>query len=164
MTTGELIGHAIPAGIKGYYEQDAYNLQQQQLEDQELATIEEDRDKQNQYRSFAKNVDQIPDNVLAVGGDTERASNRRAHLKQMFLDSPEKAMAALNKIYEKLDEVRYREPKTKTLADMRADEKAKVMEKVRAAIPKRIATLMQMEDVPEIEKQKYKLCMEIQIY
>ena len=154
MTTGELIGHAIPAGIKGYYEQDAYNLQQQQLEDQELATIEEDRDKQNQYRSFAKNVDQIPDNVLAVGGDTERASNRRAHLKQMFLDSPEKAMAALNKIYEKLDEVRYREPKTKTLADMRADEKAKVMEKVRAAIPKRIATLMQMEDVPEIEKTK----------
>ena len=154
MTTGELIGHAIPAGIKGYYEQDAYNLQQQQLEDQELATIEEDRDKQNQYRSFAKNVDQIPDNVLAVGGDTERASNRRAHLKQMFLDSPEKAMAALNKIYEKLDEVRYREPKTKTLADMRADEKAKVMEKVRASIPKRIATLMQMENVPEIEKTK----------
>ena len=155
MTTGELIGHAIPAGIRGYYQQDAYNLQQQQLEDQELAAIEDERDKQNQYQSFARNVDQIPDNVLAVGGDTERASNRRAHLKQMFLDSPERAMAALNKIYEKLDEVRYREPKTKTHQERKAEEEAAQLDNLRKHMPMLVRQVMDDPDVPQNQKEQF---------
>ena len=163
ITLRESIGRGIPAAISGYYNQDMINRQrqaerqqqEQSLEQErqaEILEIEQQKETEDRYKAFVANVESIPDEFFGQSADT--ASHRKQNLIQTFRQNPEKGLSSLNKIYEKMDEVRHRDPKTKTLTEMRAEEKSVTLEKLRKEIPGRISTLMLQEDVPEVEKQK----------
>ena len=154
ITLGESLGKAIPYGIQGYYNQDQLNradrAEQEQQQLLEQTALEEDLGKQKQFKSFSENVESIPDSFF--GQSAETASHRKQNLIETFRNNPEKGLAALNKIYEKMDEARFKEPKSKTMAEIAADRKSKTLEKVRASIPNRIASLQLMDDIPDVEK------------
>ena len=172
ITLGESIGKAIPRGIAGYYNQDMLNRQyeaeanQQRLleeaasqqaaleEATRLQKIEEGEEKVRRYKAFVANVDSIPDAALSVGGDSLRATNRRENLKQLWLKNPEEAMKKLEDIWKKHEEVANRPASPKTYAEFASEKKSATLEKRRLGIQNKIAGLMAMGEVPEVEKQK----------
>ena len=165
ITLGESLGKAIPRGISGYYNQDAINRedallqsQQQTLDDTaETARLQgiSDQDKKvQQFKAFSRNVDSIPDAAFSVGGGEQAAANRRENLKQMWLSNPEGAMKALEKIYETQAAIGNRVAPAKSYTEQRSERESEILEGRRPKIQKQIMELMQMDDVPESEKQK----------
>jgi len=157
ITLGESLGKAIPYGIQGYYNQDQLNRadqaerQQQQLLEQTV--LEQDLEKQKQFKSFSENVESIPDSFF--GQSPETASHRKQNLIETFRNNPEKGLAALNKIYEKMDEARFKEPKSKTLAEINAETKADQIKKLRSQMPMVVSQVMDDPDIPQNEKEQF---------
>jgi len=170
ITLGESLGKAIPRGIAGYYNQDALNRQyegeaneqrmlEQAASDQadleestRLQGIEAGEEKVRRYKAFVANVESIPDTFF--GKSVGTASHRRQILIRTYEDNPEKGIAALNKIYELMDKERFKEPKSKTYAELASEKKSEILEKRRPGIQNKLAGLMMMDDVPDAEKQR----------
>ncbi len=97
MTMGEAVGNAIPAGLQGYYNQDAMNRQEeqglyerQQAEqtalDAKLKVEADERHKQEMTLEFE----------ATLAGSHLGSVQKRIYM-QMFQNNPEKGMAALEK-------------------------------------------------------------------
>jgi len=173
ITLGESLGKAIPRGIAGYYNQDALNRQyeaeaneqrmlEQAASDQaaleeatKLQGIEAEEEKVRRYKAFSANVDSIPDKALSVGGGEQAASNRRANLKQMFLDNPEKAMAKLEDIYKTLEEIATRVPPKKTRQDIEAEKQDVELAKLRKYMPLLVSQVSADPDVTPEQKEQF---------
>jgi len=97
MTLGEQIGHAIPAGMEAYYNQDALNQNEQQaLYDRQQAE-QAALDAKLKVEDEEKYKREITLQFKAtLAGSRLRPEQKQIYL-QMFQDNPEKGMAALEK-------------------------------------------------------------------
>ena len=97
MTLGEQIGHAIPAGMEAYYNQDALNQNEQQaLYDRQQAE-QAALDAKLKVGDDEKYKREITLQFKAtLAGSRLRPEQKQIYL-QMFQDNPEKGMAALEK-------------------------------------------------------------------
>ena len=122
MSFGQAIGHAIPAGIQGYYQQDALNQQEQQamlerqqaeqqaLQDKQQVLIDEKiaRDKRTDFEE-----------MLAVSGLSHKL---QTFYREMYRENPVKAFEAISK---KMTEKKGKEAsKFRILSDAEVKEKA----------------------------------------
>ena len=166
ITLGESLGKAIPRGIAGYYNQDALNRQhegeaneQRMLEEQAEVTrlkgIDAQDEKVRRFKEFSRNVDSIPDKAFSVGGGAQAASNRRENLKQMFLDKPEDAMKALEKIYETQAAIENRAPTKKTRTDMLGEKDDAQLEEIKKLLPSLVYQVMEDPDVSQEDKDAF---------
>ena len=162
ITLGESLGKAIPHGITGYYNQDMLNRQEEQgrsaerdelelEEEAKLQAIDEKDEKVKQYKAFASNLDSIPDAAFAVGGDPQRATNRRENLKQMWLRNPEEAMKKMEDIWKKHEEKANATPKAKTYSELRSEQEQTILEKRREGVASLVAEVAGTDSIPQHE-------------
>jgi hypothetical protein len=101
MSLGEGIGHAIPAGMQAYYNQDAMNRQEEQglyerqLAEQEAQAAQQAEDDKALADEKYKRAITL-EFKATLAGSRLRPEQKEIYM-QMFQDNPEKGMAALEK-------------------------------------------------------------------
>jgi len=156
MSLGESIGHAIPAGMQGYYNQDALNQNEQAALYERQQAEQTALDAKLKVEADAKYKQEITLEFEATLAGSHLGSVQKRIYMQMFQNNPEKGMAALEKELAKKKEGKDG-PKNKY-------RKIEEMERERKGLPENVYQLVtpQDGDVPYyVDKMGTKLTMPV---